>query len=221
MSDYLASFLPLICTKLGRRAVSTYGLAEFIDGSCRHEPDFEHSNPAITGLCRPRFSRRLKQGDRVIYWTKTRSLGENYVVAILKVIATKPNHEAAAAWYRENGLEGLPQNLFVEGNQPFPFDHTHGVISFKRLPDDVATVRKWDAGYKLRIGEFEDVAICEFVFRPNLGLPNHEAPLLVSREDKNYIFGGNPNTRSAPKLKAGEWKRFMERMPFFSPYQRK
>lgn len=220
MADYVTSFYPLCATREGLNSSRVYQLREFIDGSCRLEPDFEHLNPAITGLCRPKFSKRLVKGNRIIYWTNDRGVGGSYLVAILKVIDTRPSHNAAAEWYQGRNFDRIPQNLFVAGNAPLPFDHTHRLIRFKRLPTDEATVRKWNAEYRFRAEHFPDVAICEFVFGPNLGWPTERAPLLVSREDKQHIFGGMPVTENAPALKTGEWERFMKRMPFFAPYQR-
>jgi len=220
MADYVTSFLPLCATQWGLNSSRVHHLLEFIDGSCRREPDFEHHNPSITGLCRPGFSKRLKFGNRIIYWTNDRGVGGSYLVAILKVIATRISHEAAAAWYLENGHEQIPQNLFTAGNTPFPLNHSHRIINFKRLPSDEATVRKWNAQYRLRVNSHPDVAICEFTFGPNLGWPTGNTPLLVSREDKEYIFRRIPNTRNAPKLLPNEWERFMKRMPFFSPFTR-
>ena len=220
MADYITSFLPLCATRRGLNSSRTYQIEEFVDGSCRREPDFMHNNPAITGLCRPKFSKRLEPGNRVIYWTNDRGVGGSYLVAILKVIAIRPNHDAAAAWYQENGYAEAPQNLFIDRNVPFPFDHTHCIIRFKRLPTDDATVRKWDAAYRLRAEVNQDVAICEFAFGPNLGWPTENPPLQVSREEKEFIFGRIPNTRNAPELRSGEWERFVERLPYFPPFSR-
>src|SRR5258706_14555814 len=112
MNIYLTSFYPLCCTAHGRNAVSTFSLAPFIDGSCRREPDFQHSYPAITVLCRPRFSKNLEEGDLVIYLTNKYGVGGKSLVAILKVKKTIPNgHEQAALWYHREGHTSIPNNL--------------------------------------------------------------------------------------------------------------
>ena len=87
---------------------------------------------------------------------------------------------------------------------PVPFGQTHRIIPFKRMPTDVANIRKWDGSYKVRAKNFPTAAICEFIDGPFLGSPVGPEPLLISEADKRYIFGRSPNTRNAPEMKDGE-----------------
>jgi hypothetical protein len=101
---YILSYYPIISTAKGREAADQYGLPYYIDGSCRREPDLQHSAPAITGLCRPGFSNRLKVGDTAIYVTNKGGLDSRFLVAILEVTHKCENHQTAAEWYRTEGL---------------------------------------------------------------------------------------------------------------------
>src|SRR5262245_28127631 len=100
---FLATFRPLIQTSDGRYAAKSNGLAPFIDGSCRREPDFESPFPSITATCRSgKFAPRLQVADRVAYLTvKGKYFNDRQpgwrLVAVLRVIERFETHTAAAA----------------------------------------------------------------------------------------------------------------------------
>lgn len=73
---FLATYRPLCGTRAGREAVAQYGIAPFVDGSCRREPDFENDRPSITALCRgSMFAPRLQKDHRIAYVTKRGNYG--------------------------------------------------------------------------------------------------------------------------------------------------
>jgi hypothetical protein len=45
---YLNTYRPLIGNDAGVAAVQKYGIAPYVDSSCRREPDLEHPKPAIS-----------------------------------------------------------------------------------------------------------------------------------------------------------------------------
>ena len=66
---YLVTYRPLVGNGRGKAAIKQYGLAPYVDDSCRREPDFEAAFPSISGLCRstrfaPRLVSRVKHSCR-------------------------------------------------------------------------------------------------------------------------------------------------------------
>jgi hypothetical protein len=207
MNVYLTSFYPLCCTIHGRNAVSTFNLAPFIDGSCRREPDFQHSYPAITGLCRPRFSAKLDEGDLVIYLTNKYGVGGKFLVAILKVIkAVSGGHVQAEVWYHQNKHVPVPNNLMIDDTNYFPLEKTHKIMGWDAWVR-AKTIEEWNRGYIERAASNPEVAICEFYRGPYL-----DNPYMLKASDFSYVFKRDPGTRNPPKLKDGEWTRFQQRI---------
>ncbi len=163
MKVFLNSYQPLVLYRAGRQAINKYSLPPFIDYSCRKEPDFMSKYPSITALCRvDKFVPRLREGDIAVYITsKNRyrhvagSPDEKHwrLVAIIKVLKRFETHEAAAAWYLEQG-EKLPSNCMVEGNPPFPLEMTAPITEFKTDRD------KWDDEYQARVGQCSVFLAC-------------------------------------------------------------
>jgi hypothetical protein len=203
MEVYFCSFYPLTCTRNGRIAAFMNSLPYFIDGSRRREPDFQHPNPCITGLYRSGFVKKLKKGDIVIYTSNKFGFGESRLVAIMKVIARKPNHRRAAEWYDCKRLQ-FPNSLMVSQTRPFPFDQTHQLVDWIKC--DKASEEEWDNGYKERIRNFPEVAICQ-VWRKFLEL--YDPPVLSDKEMKR-IFGRVPVSRIPTRLQNNEWKKFQQ-----------
>jgi len=203
MRVYLSSYYPLICTAAGSIASKKYNLLPYIDGSCRREPDFEHNYPCITGLCRPNFSKKLATGDLVIYLANKKGMGNSRIIAILEVIHKTDSHKDAAKWYLSKN-QALPNNLIVKNNHPFPLDKTHRMIGCDRCITDNDTIEKWDDGYRERAEEQPAVAICK-IWEKFLFLTN---PPVLSKTNKENIFGRIPATRSPPALTEPEWAKF-------------
>lgn len=162
---HLTSFYPLCCNKAGLEAIDKYGLNEFIDGSCRREPNFEHPMPAITGLCRPGFVNRLSEGHLVVYVTNKKGVGSRKLVAILEVVAIKDNHSDAADYYNTNhNSASLPNNIMTDQTSPLPLDRTHRLMGWwgpKTKRRKTKTLAQWDGLYKKRSSTSEAVAICK------------------------------------------------------------
>lgn len=179
-------------TPQGRETISKFGFPNYIDGSCRREPDLEIEYPSITSLCRKnKLAPSLNYGDIVIYLTVKAPWGNIEahwrLTAILEVYKRFENHEQAANWYLENGL-GLPSNCMVSSNPPLPIDRTGGIpIVFK---DNIS---EWDKHYQNRCSEFKTFIICKPQYK-NL----HEPPILTSDMLIN-IFGKVPGTQN-PKI---------------------
>jgi len=206
MAVYFSSFYPLCCTDAGRTAVLKYGLPPFIDGSCRREPDFEHPFPALTGLCRPGFSAKLKKGEIVIYTSNIKGVGRKYLVAVLKVIETKEGHINAANWYKTKGYD-LPNNLMVPGNNAIALDHTHRMMGWGTWAKDAHDLKSWDSFYKTRAKD-DTVAICE----PWNGKVNVNSLQFFTSADVKRIFKQKkmPGTRNPAKLKDEDWNRLKD-----------
>ncbi len=191
---------------MGREAVWRYGVAPFVDFSCRREPDLEHPSPAITGLCRPGFVRRLRPGDVVAYMTVKGLYGETQphwrLVAILEVRQYFRSHAEAAVWYRGAGLP-LPRNLLVPGNPPQPFDRTGG----PRGPDRDRigdSTRAWDGLYRTRARRSPTVATTRPLFR------ELHRPPAINMETMRRVFGRVPVTRNAARISIPELVRLTE-----------
>ena len=71
---YLISYTPLANSQPGRTVAAKHHIAPYVDASCRREPDLEADLPFISGLCRPPFIAKLKQGDVLVYVTNKRSI---------------------------------------------------------------------------------------------------------------------------------------------------
>lgn len=206
---FLATYRPLCRTATGRENISRKGLAPYVDGSCRREPDLEAEHPTITALCRKRaFAPRLKVGDRVVYVTKLGKYGDGpdhwRLTAMLRVIERFDTHASAASWFRSQG-ESLPRNVMVDGNPPLPWEQTDGEISRNlrlrsagRSPEQV--VRMWDAGYAERAREYGVVLVCDVEYR------DLATPPAIHREDWNAWHGRIPGTRNPPQITEELWE---------------
>jgi hypothetical protein len=180
----------------------------FVDGSCRREPDFEATLPAITALCRGvRFAPRLVAGDRVAYITKKGAYGSGAhhwrLTALLQVMKRFESHNEAAAWYRQRGL-AVPRNCIVHGNAPLPLEYTDGEVPSDlraRLntlrPDQI--VRLWDARYAKRAKEHGVVLACEAIYRELTKPPK------IYEQDWIGWIGHVPATRNPPRINEIFW----------------
>lgn len=200
MACFLVSYKPLAIAPVGRHAAVMHGLPLFIDGSCRREPDLESPKPSITALCRAHmFAPRLGIGDEVVYITVKSAFGQQIephyrLVAHLRVIHLSDTHDAAALWYRSQGL-AIPSNLMVTGNGPRPYEQTNGRNDngYRNRPEDVK-LRKWDGEYRERAKRIGRVVHCEPVY-----LELHNPPSLFVQDFKN-IFCRMPGTQTPPPL---------------------
>lgn len=208
MTDYLASFRPLISTVPGRRAAQIFGLPPFIDGSCRREPDFQSPAPSITALCRAgKFAPRLLPGDRVVYVTGRMRFAQQdgwALVALLRVHTRFESHRAAAEWYRKRGYY-LPSNCLVEGNPPEPFERTNGSPPTE-VRERVGTleperaVRLWDATYQRRAREHGVFLATSADFLELV------TPPLLRRADLLALFGRLPGTQNPGRIAREEYE---------------
>ena len=208
MRVYLGSFYPLDCNAAGGTAIKKYRLRPCIDESCRREPDFEHKRPAITGHCRPGFSKKLREGDMVIYLTNRLGIGGKRLVAILEVIKWIERHEKAAEWYHREGFSTVPNNLMVQETTHFPLDKTHRIMGWDSWVK-AKTIGEWDKGYVDR-AESElscHVAICKYFRGPYL-----DDPYMVTNRDFQFVFKRIPGTKNPPWLRKDEWLRFQKRI---------
>ena len=149
MKVFLNSFYPLCYTTYGRTAIKKYSLQPYVDGSCRREPDFLHSRPAITGICRlSKLINRLSVGDLVIYITNRAKYDRGFqhckLVAILQVTNILSSHTEAVEFYGDN----LPNNIITDGNNPYALEQTH-LRNRKEysLTDGTPNLRKWAVSY--------------------------------------------------------------------------
>jgi len=191
--NYLASFKPLVAKALGRKAVLTFGIPPFVDGSCRREPDFESRFPSISALCRfTKFAPRLQVGDTVVYIThkgryfQTKSHWR--LVGILKVLERFESHAAAAQWYKERSIP-LPSNCIVSENPPLPLEKTIGAMD---------SIRRWDGIYQLRTRKCGVFLVCESKF-----VELHNPPILGD-EAMIDVFGRIPGTRNPGRISDAE-----------------
>jgi len=190
MAIYLNTYRPLICRRAGRIAARKYGLAPFIDSSCRREPDFQSKFPSISALCRfDKFAPRLREDDIVVYLTvkkKYLDVSEAHwrLTAILQVLKRFASHKDAAAWYREQGL-CLPSNCMVAGNPPIPLDQTSATHE---------SVEEWDRGYRFRAIKCPVFLACNAV---HLELYN---PPIVTKKIMLEVFGRFPATQNPPSI---------------------
>ncbi len=202
MANYPCSFDPLCSTPLGKHSSIVFKIPPFVDGSCRREPDFEHSFPSITGLCRPdgqgngSFARRLKVGDRVIYWTN-KVYDVNYLVAVLEVQEKFDSHSLASTWYRTRELP-YPNNLMIRGNDCKPWLQTH---QDPNCVDDPYALKAWDNEYKERASHHPDVAVCQFW--KGIRFINDPPAFNVVE-----VFGRRVGTENPGALQENEWVAF-------------
>lgn len=213
MAVFLNSFTPLATNKTGRASANKYNLPLFIDGSCRREPDFENTNPAITQLCRPtKLVTRLSKKDLVIYITKLGRYGtKEYgwrLISILEIIDILPNHSSASNYYINNGIP-ISQNIICDNTAPFPLDKTHSINeNTKKYTDSNEVIQKWNAGYKYRARKYPEVAITK-VWNDVLYLNN---PPIINHQIMNDIFGRIPGTQNPPQITNDEWNKFRKEM---------
>ena len=199
--NYLVTYRPLVRNGRGKAAIKQYGLAPYVDDSCRREPDFEAVFPSISGLCRgSRFAPRLSESDVVVYLT----VKSNYpghpidhwrLTAILKVVKTFESHGDAAAWYGTCALE-LPRNCMVPENPPLPMDQTAN-------PHNYSSVRVWDSRYRERVRKISVFHACEPLFREL-----HEPPVVTS-EMLVEAFGRIPATQTPPRITDEQYRRLV------------
>lgn len=165
-SCYLNSYAPLVTTAAGRSASERLGIAPFVDGSIRREPDLEHAYPAISCLCRAdKFAPRLREHDVVAYMLRKGRYGskepQRRLTAILRVVTVLPTHTAGAAWYRDRGL-ALPNNCMVAGNAANPLERSHRLSP--KTSCGRATHREWDTAYRARAMKYGAFVVCDPLF---------------------------------------------------------
>jgi hypothetical protein len=168
MNIYLCSFYPLCCTKEGQTAIQKFRLPPFIDGSCRREPDLTNSFPAITGLCRPGFAKKLENGDIVIYISNKKGVGSRRIIAVLEVIIDNCTyHQKAADWYIRRNCE-LPNNLMVKETNPIDINKTHRMGSWDSCVKGAKKLEEWNKFYIERAENKPKVAICKILYKETL-----------------------------------------------------
>ncbi len=182
-SKYLFNtYRPLAYTALGRKRAVEYELPPFIDGSCRREPDFQMSSPAISALCRSwAFAPKLDVGHHIVYCAKKAAYKGKAafwcLTALLKVEARFDDHWEAAAWYMEN--EGhVPSNCMIDYNPPIKFEKTLGYYAKeeKEFKQNSRYLQPWDNSYKRRAETYPAMFACKVI---ECAL---EAPIIVTPE---------------------------------------
>jgi hypothetical protein len=191
---FVNSYGPLVATRAGIDAAKRHGLAPFIDGSIRREPDLEHATPTISCLCRTdKFAPRLRLGDVVAYMTKKGTYGEGprhrRLVAILRVARLFDSHDDAAAWFASR-RERMPSNCMTKGNPPSSIDCTHQSLGPDH-PDNERFTREWDSHYRVRANDNGRFVVCDSLWRDL----DWTAPRL-SEHDLKAVFGRVPGTRN-------------------------
>lgn len=152
MSIFLNSYYPITQTSFGSKAANLHNIHPLEDGSIRREPDLQHSNPGISGLCRPRSMNdiELSEGDIMIYKTN----GAHTLSAILRVIHRFDDHQSAAGWFTQHNLR-IPSNnikvvsLSIRLSHARDFKDYHHRIGRSDGTDQRLTER-WDEGYQYR-----------------------------------------------------------------------
>ncbi len=196
---YLNSFHPLVTTEQGLKASELFRLPPFIDGSIRREPDFMHTMPGISCLCRAgKFAPRLERGDTVMYLAVKRPYGSaaahRRLVAILRVKEALESHADAEAWYLRHRLP-LPSNCMAKGNACVPIARSHGKAACKGITGDAMRQRLWDLEYEKRARRFPPYRICS----PCFTNCSWTAPA-VSDDDLIKAFGRAPGTQNPGPL---------------------
>lgn len=210
MKIFLNSFVPLVYTRHGVNAVNTYGFPEFIDGSCRREPDFQNPLPAITQLCRPgKLLPRLSCGDLVVYIAKKGYYGLNYphwkFIAIIEVIDKLDNHQIAETFYLNNSLT-VSQNIMCSSTAPYAYDQTHGLCgNLNKIRIPATIIRLWNHEYMTRSINYPEVAITK-VYENHIYLNN---PPIINEDIMRKIFGRLPVTQNPPYITAAELKNLL------------
>jgi hypothetical protein len=200
--NLLASFRPLCSTARGREVVREHGLPPYIDGSCRREPDLEHSRPGISALCRAsRFAPRLDEGDRVAFITVAGTYDEDRLtcwklVALLRVTQRFASHAEAAAWYRKEG-HPLPSNCMVRGNGPKPMELTLGPRGAKGCSQ--RELKAWDELYSDRAKAHPVFLVCERLW------VELDHPVRIERADWERRYGRVPATQTPPAIPDTLW----------------
>jgi hypothetical protein len=208
LSIYVATYRPLCSSKAGRAAIAAHGLPAYIDSSCRREPDFESPFPGISAICRAgNFAPRLNEGDRIAYTTVRGRYGSQLphwrLTALLQVRRRFETHEAAAAWYSASSVPP-PQNCFVAGTSPYPWDYTGGQLAgelrlrCRDLPPE-RRVQLWDATYRSRVKRWPVYLACEALF-----VALQDPPALTD-SDWRACFGKRPATRNPQSLPEAVW----------------
>lgn len=198
---FLNTYRPLQLTADGRAAASRYGIAPYVDASCRRESDFEARWPTITALCRrTKFAPRLQVGDHVAHMT-VKFGGHWRLVALLTVEQRFERHESAADWYRSRRTN-LPSNLMVAGNPPRPLDETYRCSP---CSDRLSELRQWDAHYRERSEECGVVLVCRIDFL------NLNDPPLIAPDDWRDWIGKRPHTRAGLKIDEPLWRHLERR----------
>ncbi len=207
----LNSYRPLCSNSLGIIAMHNYHFPPFIDGSCRHEPDFQNTYPSITSLCRKsRFAPHLKKDDIIVYMTvggKFTPFKEgHHLVAILQVNKVFKNHIDGFRWYHKRKMS-IPSNCMVTNNLPYSFDQTLGNFNSKKLEKRYllfspqkqlrygrVRLNHWDNDY----WNISKKWTC-FVKTTPVYI-NYIDPPVITRKDFNRIFGNIPNTQTPKKI---------------------
>lgn len=210
-NNYLCSFSPLCINGRGRMAIEVHKHPQFIDGSCRREPDLESEFPSISALCRAdKFAPKLQVGDRVVYVGKkgkySTSRGSCWpLVALLKVEKRFENHEDAAKWYRSVNL-ALPKNCMVECNPPLELEHTSGPKEWGCLDDTQPgeVIDNWDRKYRIRAKKFGAFLACS-----SLWMSLHSA-VWIDNAEMERIMGRRPGTQTPPRICDEQFDRFLQ-----------
>lgn len=209
MAAYIVTYHPISKTSQGRKAVAQYKYPPYIDGSCRREPDLESRYPSITSLCRGnRFVPKLQRGDTILYLSvqgRWEGLQPHWrLVALLRVLRTFPEHNAAATWYEAKGL-AQPPNCMTRGSKPLSLSRTAGAPpDISRHHPNSKHLRLWDSGYKSRAKRTP-----KFVATKPLHLFLHNPPVL-ERSQWMDVFGKVLNTQSPQKVDISEVRKLFK-----------
>ena len=119
---------------------------------------------------------------------------------LLRVVHRFESHNAAATWYRGEGLP-LPSNCMVEANPCFPYDMTAGTQArrFGGITDNDELLRRWDLSYRLRTRRNGVFLACESEF------VSLDDPPIVTEENLFQIFGRVPATRTPPAITEAQY----------------
>ncbi|MBC8102900.1 MAG: hypothetical protein H7Z41_09965 [Cytophagales bacterium] len=202
---FLNSFQP-ICGYASWKALHASDplVPPFVDGSCRREPDLEHTLPSISALCRAgKFAPKLRLGDIVAYISKQGCYGDvrqnHYrLVSVLLVKERFSSHEEAQKWYGNQGLT-LPKNCMVQGNEPLTWEQTHQAPNQPQSGPKIDSVEKWDAEYKKRQSKHENFLACEALYTELW------QPKVIWPDDLRFVFDGAiPGTQNPGKMRTVE-----------------
>ena len=177
---YVVSYRPLAGTPQGRRAVQRYGLAPYIDASCRREPDLEAKWPTISALCRGRnFAPRRSIGmarSRRLATRKTRRISGSHCFGALP---------------REIDPRSLTL-MAARPDRPVPVAESRRVAGGDRLVSDApSAAQSKDARLIYEVKKGDTLSSIARVFRTtvaSLRLWNHLPSTHVSAGDRLMIF---------------------------------